>query len=128
MIYGVGTDILSLERLSRILEHDGSFAKGVYTTRELELIRSRPEPLCCYATRFAGKEAVFKALRPDGNTRWTEIEILSEPDGAPCVQLHGSAAQYAAEQGVTAVRLSLSYEDRYACAFAVAVTEEKVDD
>ena len=124
MIYGVGTDILSLERLSRILEHDRGFEKGVYTPRELELIRSRPEQLCCYATRFAGKEAVFKALRLDGNTRWTEIEILSEPDGAPRVQLHGAAAQYAAEQGVTAVRLSLSSEDRYACAFAVALAEE----
>ena len=124
MIYGVGTDILSLERISRILEHDGSFAKGVYTPRELELIRARPEPLCCYATRFAGKEAVFKALRLDGNTRWTEIEILSEPDGAPRVQLHGAAARYAASRGVTAVRLSLSYEDKYACAFAVALAGE----
>lgn len=124
MIYGVGTDILSLERLSRILEHDGSFEKKVYTPRELELIRSRPEPLCCCATRFAGKEAVFKALRLDGNTRWTEIEILSEPDGAPRVQLLGAAAQYAAARGVTAVQLSLSYEDKYACAFAVVLAEE----
>ena len=123
MIYGVGTDILSLERLTRILESDSSFEKKVYTPRELELIRSRPEPVCCYATRFAGKEAVFKALRLDGNTRWTQIEILSETDGAPIVQLHGAAAQYAAEQGVTDVRLSLSYEDRYACAFAVALAE-----
>ena len=125
MIYGVGTDILSLERLSRILEHDGGFAEGVYTPRELELIRSRPEPVSCYATRFAGKEAVFKALRLNGNTRWTQIEILSEPDGAPRVQLHGAAAQYAAEQRVTAVRLSLSYEDKYACAFAVALAGEE---
>lgn len=123
MIYGVGTDILSLERLTRILESDSSFVKKVYTPLELELIRSRPEPVCCYATRFAGKEAVFKALRLDGNTRWTQIEILAETDGAPIVQLHGAAAQYAAEQGVTAVRLSLSYEDRYACAFAVALAE-----
>ena len=127
MIYGVGTDILSLERLSRILEYDSGFEKGVYTPRELELIRSRPEPINCYATRFAGKEAVFKALRLDGNTRWTQIEILSEPDGAPRVQLHGDAARYAAARGVTAVRLSLSYEDRYACAFAVAVAGEEVD-
>lgn len=124
MIYGVGTDILSLERISRILESSDSFAKGVYTPREMELIRSRPEPVSCYATRFAGKEAVFKALRLDGNTRWTEIEILSEPDGAPCVHLNGPAARYAAERGVTAVRLSLSCEDRYACAFAVALTGE----
>ena len=124
MIYGVGTDILSLERLSRILESDGGFEKRVYTPRELELIRSRPEPVCCYATRFAGKEAVFKALRLDGNTRWAEIEILAEPDGAPCVRLNGGAARYAAARGVTAVRISLSYEDRYACAFAIALAGE----
>lgn len=127
MIYGVGTDILSLERLSRILESGGSFEQKVYTPRELALIRSRPEPLCCYATRFAGKEAVFKALRLDGNTRWTEIEVLSEPDGAPCVHLHGAAARYAAAQGVAAVRLSLSYEDKYACAFAVALAGEEAE-
>ena len=120
MIWGVGTDILSIRRLSGILESDSGFAESVYTPGELEIIRARPAPIYCYATRFAGKEAVFKALRPDGNTRWREIEILSGPDGAPFVRLGGAAARHAAAHGVTKVEISLSYEDEYACAFAVA--------
>ncbi len=121
MILGIGTDILSVKRLSGILDSDSSFAQSVYTPDELAIILEKPEPIYAYATRFAGKEAVFKALRLDGNTRWLEIEILSEPDGAPRVRLHGSAKLRAERLGVTSVEISLSYETEYACAFALAV-------
>ena len=120
MIWGIGTDILSIRRLSRILESNSGFAKSVYTPAELEIICAKPQPVYCYATRFAGKEAVFKALRLDGNTRWQEIEILSGPDGAPFVRLNARTARHAAAHGVTRVEISLSYEEDYACAFAVA--------
>ena len=123
MIIGVGTDILSIKRLSGVLDSDSGFAQSVYTPDELAIIRERPEPVYCYATRFAGKEAVFKALRLDGNTRWHQIEILSEPDGSPRVRLNGAAARHAASLGITKVAISLSYEEEYACAFAVASTD-----
>lgn len=120
MIIGVGTDILAIPRIRRILDmDDGSFRRRVYTAAEIALIEDAPEPLFHYATRFAGKEAIFKALSPAGEIRLNEMEILEE-HGRPVVFLHGRAAEYAAEKGIAAIHISLSYETDCAVAFAAA--------
>ncbi len=125
MIIGIGTDILKIESLSPILEgpgyRDDSFLRRTFTEAEIALAEGRPKPIDCYATRFAGKEAVFKALSVSGeDLRLREIEILSDAAGKPYVRLYGNAAAVAEKRGVRRVLISLSYEDRYAVAFAVA--------
>ena len=120
MIHGVGTDILASARMGDLPKED-AFVRRTFTERERAEIFSRDTPQSCLCSRFAGKEAVFKALRmnPDA-ARLDEIEILSDEWGAPCVTLHGAMAAQAAEKGVKAVHLSLSWETDYALAFAVA--------
>jgi len=120
MIHGIGTDILSTERMGELPKED-AFVRKTFTEREREEIFSRETPHMAFCTRFAGKEAVFKALRMDPDAaRLDEIEILSDETGAPCVTLHGRMAAWAERVGVTAVHLSLSWETDYAVAFAVA--------
>ena len=125
MIKGIGTDILAIEKLNPILKKEDylndSFIKKTYTSLEIELAESRPLPLYCYATRFAGKEAVFKALTVTGeDLRLNEIEILSDATGKPYVVLHGNAALLAQKKEISQVLISLSYEDDYAIAYAIA--------
>lgn len=125
MIRGIGTDILEIKKLAPILElpdyQQDSFIRKTYTQKEICLAESRPLPINCYATRFAGKEAVFKALsQSEDACRLNEIEILSDEAGKPFVVLHGNAAAAAAGLNVTAVHISLSYEDEYAIAYAIA--------
>jgi len=125
MIKGIGTDILAIEKLNPILKKEDylndSFIKKTYTSLEIELAESRPLPLYCYATRFAGKEAVFKALTITGeDLRLNEIEILSDATGKPYVVLHGNAALLAQKKEISQVLISLSYEDDYAIAYAIA--------
>lgn len=125
MIRGIGTDILEIKKLAPILElpdyQQDSFIRKTYTQKEIRLAESRPLPINCYATRFAGKEAVFKALcQSEDACRLNEIEILSDETGKPFVVLHGNAAAAAAGLNVTAVHISLSYEDEYAIAYAIA--------
>ena len=52
--------------------------------------------------------------------RLSEIEILSQENGRPYVSLYGSAKETAKALGINYMHLSLSYEDHYAIAFAVA--------
>lgn len=125
MIYGVGTDILKIENIaSGVADLNDPFVTKVYTPKEVELIMSRPVPLNSFATRFSGKEAVFKALNLHGDTiRLNEIEILENENGQPIVTLLGNAHRLAAEKGITQIFISLSYDTDYAIAYAVAASE-----
>lgn len=125
MIKGIGTDLLEIRKLSPILDQENyladSFIRRTYTKNEIAEAESRDVPLYCYATRFAGKEAVFKALNATGeDCRLSEIEILSGDSGKPFVVLHGSARTLAEKKEISHILISLSYEDAYALAYAVA--------
>lgn len=121
MTIGVGTDILSIQRIRDILESDReSFAGKVFTAKEREQASDNPDPVSYLATRFAGKEAVFKCFGIHGNIRLNEIEILDGETGQPQVTLLGRFLDVAAEKGIRDIQISLSYENEYAVAFAVA--------
>ena len=122
MIHGIGTDILEIKKLNPcFLNKSDPFFTNTFTAAEAEEGAKRNNLLSYYATRFAGKEAVFKALRlsPE-NIKLNDIEILNDPDGAPCVTLYGEIKNRAERFGVKTVHISLSWETEYAIAFAVA--------
>jgi phosphopantetheine--protein transferase-like protein len=122
MILGLGTDILKISNIELAVSNlSDPFIKKTYTSRELDLICNRQIPLYSFATRFAGKEAVFKALSCDGNAiRLNEIEILENETGQPFVILHGNAKNIAGQKNIDSILISLSYDTDYAIAFAAA--------
>ena len=121
MILGVGTDILSMERIRAILEGESdSFVRNVYTQKEREQAADSPDSVSYLATRFSGKEAVFKCFGIQGDIRLSEIEILDGETGQPSVTLSGELGSIAAKKGIKNVQVSLSYDTDYAVAFAVA--------
>lgn len=125
MIKGIGTDLLEIKKLIPVVSEDDrtsdSFIRRTYTAEEIAAAESRDLPLAFYATRFAGKEAVFKALNSTGeDLRLREIEILSDDIGKPYVVLHGNARLLAEKKEISQILISLSYEDEYALAYAVA--------
>jgi phosphopantetheine--protein transferase-like protein len=123
MVIGVGTDILSTQRIRNILEGDSeAFIRASFTTKEKEEASGRDAPVAYYATRFAGKEAVFKCFGIDGSEiKLNEIEILGSETEQPKVTLLGKTKEIAVKKGVKDVRISLSYETAYAVAFAIAL-------
>jgi holo-[acyl-carrier-protein] synthase len=121
MIYGIGTDILKIDKIiSMVRDITDPFVTKAFTQREIELITSRPIPVNSFATRFAGKEAVFKSLNIYGNDiRLNEIEILENENGQPIVDLLGNAKIIAEKNGITKILISLSYDTDYAIAYAI---------
>lgn len=81
-----------------------------------------------YATRFAAKEAVLKALGTgfSEGIGWLDVEVRRTSKGRPYVVLTGRAREVAREQGVREIPLSLSYTHTDAVACAMAITEESV--
>ncbi len=123
MVVGVGCDILHMQRIRDILEGESaSFVSKVYTEREREQAAESSDDASYFATRFAGKEAVFKCFGICGNVRLNEIEILDGPVGQPLVSLSGEFREIAARKGVKNVQISLSFDTDYVLAFAVAET------
>ena len=89
----------------------------MFTERERAEALERDEPLRYFAGRFAAKEAVAKALNAHGiAVEFPQIETLAGPHGAPETQVTGDAA---AASGI-ALHVSISHEDDFVLAFAVA--------
>ena len=118
----IGVDIIEIARIEEAVNTWGKrFLHRIYTEPELRLCDNKPE---CFAVRFAGKEAVMKALGTGvKGISWREIEILAEPSGKPWVQLTGKAQGKAAGLGITNLAISLSHSREYAVAFVVGDTE-----
>jgi holo-[acyl-carrier protein] synthase len=123
MVIGIGTDILRIDRLRQDTGDctaDSPFLRKTFTPAEQLAAAGRPDPILYLATRFAGKEAVFKALGHDGSQiRLNEIEILGDANGQPQVTLSGQMQLLAAAKGVTSICISLSFDTAYAIAFAI---------
>ena len=115
----IGTDLIEIERVRRALERYERFRERCFTAAEQAYCDSRPNPAQSYAGRFAGKEAVGKALG-FGVARafaWTEIEIVGRPK--PAVRLSGRVAAWAESVGAADIDLSMTHSRELAQAVAV---------
>ncbi|GAI99359.1 unnamed protein product [marine sediment metagenome] len=117
----VGIDIIEIARIKKaIARWKQRFLKRIYTEQELQLYRKKPASL---AARFAGKEAVIKALGKQARAiAWKEIEILSDPSGKPLVNLFGEAQNQANSLGLENLAISLSHSREYAIACVTGKT------
>ena len=112
MINNIGCDIVSIKRLKNTIALNPAFLKKTYTPKELKLASTLKNPIYFYATRFAAKEAIFKAS--GARFEFRQIEILKNQDGSPSPVIKG--------QEDIKIKLSLSYEDKYAVAFCIVLS------
>ena len=117
----VGVDVIEIARVRRALERP-RFRERCFTAAERAYCDSRPNPAQHYAARFAGKEAVGKALG-FGIARlwaWQDVEIAGRPK--PGVLLSGRVAAWASETGAGAIDLSMTHSRELATAVCVVNT------
>lgn len=126
MIRGVGIDMVTISDMERRVERmtAGALAR-MFTPAEIEASLVRGDRRAEYlAARFAGKEAVYKALAPclgRGKLELRRIEILNREDGSPYAnEEEPSLAAAMREAGVSRIHLSITTEGDTAAAFAVA--------
>ena len=112
-------DAIEISRIRRALGfREAAVAEGRITL-ERAYCDSRKNPAQSYAGRFAGKEAVGKALGL-GVARafaWREIEIAGRPK--PSVTLHGRARAWAERVAAGAIDLSMTHNRDLAVAVAI---------
>jgi len=115
----VGVDMIEIGRIRAALDRYSDFRDRCFTPAEQAYCDSRPNPAQHYAARFAGKEAVGKALG-FGVARlfaWRDIEIAGRPK--PGVTLSGRVEQWAKRVGAGPIDLSMSHSRELATAVCV---------
>ena len=81
----IGVDCVEI---SRFVDQRIGFFKKIFTDKEIKYCENKGKPLQHYAGKFAGKEAVIKALHPFGvSLDVGKIEILNDEMGRPVVNL-----------------------------------------
>ena len=89
-IFGVGTDIVSVERIKKSLKNK-NFLRRVFSTKEILKCKKKINSFNCYSKRFAAKEAFSKALGTgiSKGISFNEIIILNKKSGKPYITLSG---------------------------------------
>ena len=128
MIFGIGTDILEIERINKILnKQNEKFIDRIYGSNEINFIKNKKNDLKYFlGKRFAAKEATWKAFNPkrgDGLI-FKEIETLNDRNGKPYLFFSGKTERYIKDKenelkGKLKFDISLSDERQYVIAFVV---------
>ena len=113
----VGIDLIEIERIAHAIERYSNFKARCFTEAEREYCDSRGNPAQHYAARFAGKEAVGKALGCGVRFTWREIEIAGRPK--PGVTLSGKTKAWAERVGAGEIELSMTHSRELAQAVAL---------
>lgn len=126
VVYGVGTDLVSIARIKTIWHRFGlHFARRILAKNEWIYFNQNKNPVHFLAKRFAAKEALAKALgtgfRPEG-VLLTEIAVLNDDLGRPYLELTGNTKKLI-EKFKVKTHISLSDEREYAMAFVLLVPD-----
>ena len=132
MVYGIGTDICDIRRVTATLGRRGDrFAERVLGSRELEVFRYRRGKLQdrgvrYLATRFSAKEAFSKAIGLGLRMpmTWRGCEILNLPSGKPEIHLNGVLAEWFEARGLCA-HVTVTDEADYAASFVDVETRSE---
>ena len=94
MILGIGSDIIDVRRMARVIDRHGDrFLERIFTGTERAKAERRARRVETYAKRFAAKEACAKALGTGfrAGVFWRDMGVVNLPSGRPTMQLTGGA-------------------------------------
>jgi holo-[acyl-carrier protein] synthase len=121
MIFGIGTDLIEVERVAEKMEKKQGFKELVFSADEIIYCEARTYKYEHYAARFAAKEAFLKAIGTGwrNGTAFNEIEIYNDDEGKPEIRFHGLTAKTIADLKLGKIFVSLSHLKTMACAMVI---------
>jgi holo-[acyl-carrier protein] synthase len=127
MIFGIGTDIIEVKRVKKLIERSTRFRDRVFTQKEINYCEQKKNRAHSYAARFAAKEAFFKAL----GTGWRkgvtfkDVEVINQPSGKPELVLYGKSKEMIKKNHIKNIQVSLSHVGE--TAHSVVILEKHSD-
>jgi holo-[acyl-carrier protein] synthase len=122
VIFGVGTDIVEIERIKKALERWGErFAERILCPPELIRFKKHKLPVAYLAKRFAAKEAFTKALgtgiRAPAN--WHGVWVVNLPSGKPVLEYTPELKAVLDKKQISQAHLTLTDERGLAVATVI---------
>jgi len=117
---GIGTDLVEVLRFENFKDRAfAAFLEKNFTHKELDYCLSKEAPAPHLAARFAGKEAVIKALYCLNITHifYPSVEILNDDHGVPYVRINTDKTEN------LVIKISLSHSAEMALAFCIIIQE-----
>ena len=120
-LFGVGTDIIQVNRLKKSLNKK-PFLSRIYSKEEILKCKRNKVNFNCFAKRFAAKEAFSKALGTgiSKGISFNEILVLNEKSGKPYIKLINKTKKIVErklKKKIYKISLSIADEKNYAVAF-----------
>ena len=128
MILGIGTDLVNIERIRKVLNRFGDrFENRVFSDLEIERSRRKLDPSASYAKRWAAKEACSKALGVGlkMGISWKDMHVINLKSGQPQLKLEGRAKDVLRKitpKGFIA-KVNVSLTDDYPWAKSIVIIE-----
>ncbi|PIR20540.1 MAG: holo-[acyl-carrier-protein] synthase [Deltaproteobacteria bacterium CG11_big_fil_rev_8_21_14_0_20_47_16] len=122
MILGIGIDLVDVRRMEGIIfRWQERFLRRIFTDVEIRYCNNKKNPAQRFATRYAAKEAYFKALYPKGveGISFLDIEVLDEKGKKPTINLYGRVKTDAEALKVNNTFLMISHDGNYGIANVV---------
>jgi holo-[acyl-carrier protein] synthase len=120
MIYGIGTDIVRIQRIDKNLQRYGErFASRILSEDEYKGFKASVRKAHFLAKRFAAKEATAKALGTGfrNGLSLKDISVTHDELGKPILDFSPKCREQLATQCIGNAHLSISDEHDYAVAF-----------
>lgn len=125
MIYGIGTDIVSIKRIEDALFRFGDrFLHRILNETEVAEYAQSAQPARFLAKRFAAKEAFSKAFGTGigGEIAWHDVAVGHDQRGKPIINSSAQLAARLADCKIKNSHISISDESEHAIAFVVLET------
>ena len=122
MIYGVGTDLVEIQRIDKVLKRFGErFARRILCEPELKRFRLHKQPVAYLAKRFAAKEAFSKALGTGihAPVNWHGIWVVNLKSGKPQLEFSDDLKKLLEQRDIRRTHLSLTDEKDMAAATVI---------
>jgi holo-[acyl-carrier protein] synthase len=127
MIYGIGTDLVEIERIEKALERFGErFAKRILCEPELKRFKGHRKPAAYLAKRFAAKEAFTKALGTGihAPANWHGVWVVNRPSGKPELEFSSELKTLLKTKQIQRTHLTLTDERGMAAATVILESPE----
>jgi len=121
MIFGIGIDLIEVERVAEKISKKAGFRELVFSQREIDYCEPMTNKYENYAARFAAKESFFKAIGTGwrNGTAFNEVEIINDENGKPEISFLGKTAETVAAMKLGKISVSISHVKTMATAVVI---------
>ncbi|MCX5843938.1 MAG: holo-ACP synthase [Deltaproteobacteria bacterium] len=128
MIYGIGTDLVEVNRIEKIIQRWGErFTEKVYSRNEIDYCTRKACPAIHYAARFAAKESFLKSLGIGlgMGISLKDIEVINDAKGNPQLKMNERIREVLDTHGITSVHISMTHTREHAHAAVILEQQRK---